>query len=102
MCKTFFLVINEDCMPELYPAQQCKCEKPVKPEPPIATFPTGIVRTNGSNLNLRKQPSLDAEVIARMPNGSQISIIDQDTSNWYKVLFQNMSGYAASEWIEMQ
>ena len=119
MNKTYFLVIDGDCTPALYPAEQCTCKPPAMPVPPIGTIPcncppiiepvppigilpTGTVRTNGSNLNLRKEPSLDAEVIARMPNRTNVTILDTDTNGWHKVAFQGMTGYAASQWIEMQ
>ena len=110
MNKTYFLVIDEDCTPAIYPAEQCKCKEPcppVTPVPPIGTLPetlgTGIVRTNGSNLNLRREPSLDSEVIARMPNGSRVLILDRDANpGWFKVEHENHHGYAASQWIEMQ
>lgn len=44
----------------------------------------GIVSTDGSNLNLRSKPSLDSEVLLKIPNGRELTVLGQ-WQNWYVV-----------------
>lgn len=52
-----------------------------------------------SILNIRQQPSLNAAVIAQVPNGTALSILDTTDSYWFKVKYGVVEGYAASEYI---
>ena len=146
MSKTYYLVIDDDCRPALYPVgpnpitpevpiitcppicppvttprppvgalppvtpvppfrpippigQIPSPVPPITPGPPIFNFPTATVTTNGNNLNLRREPSTDAEVIARIPNGSQVTVLDQGLDGWLNVSHNNMTGFVASRWI---
>jgi len=63
---------------------------------------TATVRTDGSNLNLREGPSLEAEVIARIPNGTRIIVLDAHAANgWMRVSHNGMQGYVASQWVRL-
>lgn len=59
---------------------------------------SGIVTTDGSNLNLRKFPSTAGAIILSMPNGSPVTIYGQ-TDNWYVVGYGTHIGYASSDFI---
>ncbi|MBF2064050.1 MAG: peptidoglycan-binding protein [Calothrix sp. C42_A2020_038] len=50
---------------------------------------TGFVRTNGSCLNVRSQPSLNSRVVGCLPNGSRLAVV-VDTENGFSRL---TSGY---------
>lgn len=55
----------------------------------------------GGNLNLRERPDLSAPVIAQMPNGSEVTIY-ASLPDWYMIRFENKSGYAYSEYVEIE
>lgn len=58
-------------------------------------------QTNG-NVLLRSGPGQNYKVLARMPNGSDVSIIGERNSNgwvWYKVKFGRSVGWARSDYI---
>ncbi len=61
----------------------------------------GVVRTDGSNLNLRKFPSTLSEIIARMPNGTTVNVYGQ-TGNWYVVKHGEHIGYASADYINIE
>ena len=61
---------------------------------------TGTVVTQGGNLNIRSRPNLSAQVIARAPNGSPITVLGQ-WENWYVVNFNGNVGYASSDFIRV-
>lgn len=61
----------------------------------------GVVATDGSNLNIRKYPTVDSEIIGRIPNGTPVSIYGQ-TGNWYVVRYGNAEGYSAADFITVE
>lgn len=62
----------------------------------------GIVTTNGSNLMLRNEPSTKGQILKKIPNGKQIGILDKDkySGKWYKVRYEDTTGYAFSKYIK--
>lgn len=61
----------------------------------------GVVTTDGSNLNIRKFPSMDSAVIGRIPNGAKVSVLGQ-TGNWYVVKYDSVEGYSFADYIALQ
>lgn len=57
---------------------------------------TGTVTTNG--LNLRESASASANVITSLSNGTTVNIIGED-GNWYKVTYQNYTGYVSKDYL---
>lgn len=54
------------------------------------------VKTNGGNLNVRQSPK-NGNVVGRLSNGSQITVIDIDhTTGWYKIA----SGFVSPDYVE--
>lgn len=65
---------------------------------------TGTVVTSGDSLNLRAGVGTGSAVIALIPNGSQITVIDTaagtDTNGtWYKVVYNGQEGYVAAKYV---
>lgn len=60
----------------------------------------GRVKTQGSNLNLRSRPDLDAPIIGQMPNGASIAV-QGEWQNWYVVTYGGSTGYASGDFIEV-
>ena len=78
---------------------------PVQPVPPIGITPPtmlaiGRVVTEWGRLNLRAAPSLDAEIIDKIPRGSRVLLLRQD-GDWYYVFWNNQFGYVAKEFISV-
>lgn len=66
---------------------------------PAQKLRKGIVRTNGSNLNIRSSPSFDATVLATVLDGSTIDILGQ-YGDWYTVRYGDTVGYAFTQYVE--
>lgn len=60
----------------------------------------GIVTTNGSNLMLRNEPNTKGTILAKIPNGSKIEIINKPTDGWFFVSYKDKQGYAFSKYIK--
>ena len=70
--------------------------------PPSSTPSTSTEKgvTTG-NLNFRKEPSISSSIITTIPRNTTIEIIDKSTSGWYKVKYQNNTGYVSSKYIQL-
>lgn len=58
----------------------------------------GTVVTDGSNLNIRKFPSTEGEIIGTIPNGSAVTVYSR-TNGWDVISYQGTVGYACNEYI---
>jgi len=58
----------------------------------------GEVITMGGNLNIRKEPSFNSEIITKLENGTKVKITDCD-GKWYKINTDNIEGYAFRHYI---
>ncbi len=59
---------------------------------------TGIVKTNGSRLNLRSAPSLNGQIIGHIPSGASVTITGESGS-WYAVIYDGRNGFASKDFI---
>jgi uncharacterized protein YraI len=52
----------------------------------------------GSNLNLRRDPTTEAEVLAQIPNGTQLLVNSRTADgNWLNVTFEETDGWVAAK-----
>jgi N-acetylmuramoyl-L-alanine amidase len=58
----------------------------------------GWVNTDGSNLNLRAKPSTDSDILASIPDGSEVRIYGE-TGNWYIVSYNWQNGYVSKDFV---
>lgn len=58
----------------------------------------GTVVTQTDPLMLRAAPSRNAPILASMPPGSQVAILDV-TNGWYKVIYKKQVGYASADYV---
>ena len=65
--------------------------------PPTALV-YGMVSTDGSNLNIRSYPSLDGAIIGKIPDNAAV-LITGEVPGWYVVSYNNIVGYASSDYI---
>lgn len=56
------------------------------------------VATNGGNLNLRTEPSLNSTVIAKIPNGAEVTVYSQGL-DWDVVGYNGAVGYVYNDFI---
>ncbi len=73
---------------------------PVVPESPVIF--TGVVRhPNGSFVNLRYSRSTEdnTNVLAQVPSGTRVEVMEQTSSNWSKVRCNGVVGYMVSSYI---
>lgn len=68
----------------------------VDPEP----LRTGIVRTQGGRLNIRRQPNTNSDVLGQIPNGTEVTVTGQD-GNWYTVQYNGIAGYVFGQYLEL-
>lgn len=57
----------------------------------------GVAQVDG-NLNVRKEPGTDAEVVGKMPNNAGCEIIEED-GEWTKIKSGKVEGYVKSEYL---
>ena len=69
------------------------------PEARAATAQTGTV--NMQNANLRELPSTASTVLAQMTLGSQVSVQESENAGWYKVAYQELTGYVRADYIDV-
>ena len=60
----------------------------------------GRVNTKGSNLNLRKEPSVTSNVLLRIPDNATVNILSS-SGNWYQVSYMGTTGYVLKEFISL-
>ncbi len=57
------------------------------------------VATNGGNLNVRTRPSLDAFIVGKIPNGSEVTVY-ATVPDWTLVGYNGIVGYVSSQYIQ--
>lgn len=58
----------------------------------------GKVTTDGSNLNLRSEPSLGGNIIGRIPDGATVDIISS-SGKWLRVRYMGATGYVQGDFV---
>ena len=81
-----------------------KEEKPAAPAsapaPAALVQTTYIVNTNKDPLRLRTQPNTSCPSICLMPKGSKVTLISIINSEWAKVKYKTMTGYAYRKYLK--
>lgn len=58
------------------------------------------VATENTNLNIRQDASTEAPVVGQAVKGSQVTLIEQTTNDWYKVrTADGVEGYAYARYL---
>lgn len=53
---------------------------------------TAVVVNGGNGVRVRSGPGTDYEVLATVPNGADVQIIESAGNGWYKIAFSNVGG----------
>ena len=51
-------------------------------------------------VNLRKGPGTDKEILGRIPEGTEITRIATTSTDWSKVIYKDQEGYVSSKYLE--
>ena len=66
-----------------------------------ADYKYGTINTIKDPLNVRKQPSVDAEKIGSVQKGTTITIIG-DTDEWYEIIYGDQIGYVSKLYVALE
>jgi uncharacterized protein YraI len=55
---------------------------------------------SSSGANIRKGPGTDQPIVATIPQGASVKVIERTNSNWVKVEYNGQTGYVASELVK--
>ena len=58
-----------------------------------------VVCTSGSNLRIRAQPNTQSRIVARIPNGEKVSVLESGYK-WDKVFYKNAIGYVYNTYLK--
>lgn len=58
------------------------------------------VATNSSNLNCRKGPSTDNEIVGKFSKGAIVSLVQKYNDTWHKVKNEEIEGYCHTDYLE--
>ena len=61
----------------------------------------GVTNTGSSKLNLRAQAAAGSSVLTKIPGGSTVEVLNTDTNGWYQISFAGMTGYVASQYVNL-
>ena len=70
------------------------------PEPKkVSKVKHAKVKTNGSNLVMRKVPSAKGKLVGRIPNGKQVTLVNKGKS-WDEIQYGNLKGFVFNKWLK--
>ena len=80
-------------------------EEPEVTEAPVENPEAMIIEVVEEEVNLRAEPSTDAEVVATVPGGTQFTVQEtvtaEDATTWYKVSYEEMDAYIRSDVVKV-
>lgn len=85
------------------PVQPQQPATPAQPQQPAApaeddTLSATVLTSSGGPLNMRKTGSLKSDIIARIPNGAVVQIIDRG-EEWSQVTYQGKTGFVVNTFL---
>ncbi len=57
------------------------------------------VNTNSSNLNCRKGPSTDQDIVGKFPKGAVVNLVQRHNATWHKVRNEEIEGYCHTDYL---
>lgn len=60
----------------------------------------GYVSTQSGDLNMRDKPDINGNVIASIPNKTQIDVYSCSTNGWYATNFKGKTGYISADYVK--
>jgi hypothetical protein len=62
-------------------------------------FAQTLYNGSANGLNLRNEPGTNSSVITSIPPNAKVKVIDQSSSEWYKVEYDGKTGYASAKYL---
>ena len=89
----------EEVVEEVIEAPVEEVKKPAKKEKKAAAVPTSGKVIGDASLNVRQNPSINANVITTLTPGTEITITEQ-SDEWYKISIP-VSGFVMKRFVEV-
>lgn len=86
--------------PESETVTESESESESEPEPTEDVTKLYVEVTSKNNLNLRKEPNTNCEVIASLPKGAKAELVEE-LDGWFKVLYNGHEGYVNSNYVKI-
>lgn len=67
----------------------------------VVTAGNYVVKTKGSVLNIRTEPDYDSQTVAKIPNGTQISVL-KSVPGWAYVVYNSAEGWVNTAYLSEQ
>ncbi len=67
----------------------------------ISNLYKGKVINIDDNLNVRAQPSTSAEIVGKLQNDNEVTIIGEVSNNWYQIETDSLAGYCSADYIQV-
>ncbi|ACD52078.1 CHAP domain-containing protein [Clostridium botulinum] len=61
----------------------------------------GYVITESSPLNVREEPSALSNILGIVPKKSKVKVIGKEVNGFYKISYNDLTGWSSSEWIKL-
>jgi hypothetical protein len=69
---------------------------------PVAWAQSGYVVKSGNGVNMRSGAGTDFGVVATVPAGSRVKVVEQGSNGWNKVEYQGKTGYVSALLLEKE
>lgn len=60
-----------------------------------------VATTTTNKLNLRKEASTEARVLASISKGVKVSVLDESVAGWVKVKYKTYTGYVSADYVKL-
>jgi len=64
-----------------------------------------VANTDGAGVNFRSAPSTSADVIERLPEGTEVTVVGESVTAdgyvWWPVKYRNQTGYVVADYLEL-
>jgi hypothetical protein len=64
-----------------------------------------VANTDGAGVNFRSAPSTSADVIERLPEGTELTVVGESVTAdgyvWWPVKYRNQTGYVVADYLEL-
>lgn len=84
--------------PALVIAEETIVEQKVAPEAPSALKLMGTVKLTSGNLNVRKGPSTEDEIIGKLANETKVEVLEQ-SEDWAEIPHNGSTGYVSLQYL---
>ncbi|MBR6393702.1 MAG: PASTA domain-containing protein [Ruminococcus sp.] len=63
-------------------------------------YRSGVVQTEETDLNVRKSPSADSELLGTLTDGTEVKIVSED-NGWYEIVYNDGTAYVSKDYVNI-